>query len=333
MVTVDLEFTTSGHTLSGIISQPAHTKARALVVFIHGYGKTDVRGWDMYSELRSRFAALGIASVTWDKPGQGRSEGSFDINQPVASSAHEVMDAITHLRTRQIPGAQRIGLWGISRAGWIAPMVLARDRAIRFWISVGGVTAEDNYFYLLKSNLSYEGSTPEEAEAIMQEWKDGVTVLRRGGSYDEYCAATPRLRANTYVARMGGLIFTRSTFEREQNEIRTRNRLAEVDPETWMPIYVQAFDTMLSALEVDVLALFGEKDRNVDWRKTRAFYESTIGRNRAATLTIQTFPEGNHNIDVSLSGSLREMESMRTGRKCDGFFEAQVEWLQQHVLE
>src|SRR5688572_31646632 len=46
-------------------------------------------------------------------------------------------------------------------------------------------------------------------------------------------------------------------------------------------------------------SLFGEKDRNVDWRKTRALYAETIGRNPRARLTVRTFPDGNHNLHRS----------------------------------
>ena len=332
VTTTDFVFVSNGLTLSGIISQPAQDEAKALIVFVHGYGGTDVRGANMYADLRQRFAELGIASATWDKPGQGRSEGKFDINQAVDSSAQEVLDAVAWLRANKVPGAERIGIWGISRAGWIAPIALSRDPAISFWISVGGVTAEDNYFYLLQSNLPYEGSTAAEAETIMQEWKRGLAIFRAGGSYAEYCAATPHLRANAYIARMTGETFTRERYEREQAEFRNLRAPLLVEPETGMAINVLNFDAMLAGLDIDVLALFGEKDRNVDWKKTRAFYEATIGRNPRASLTVRTFPDGNHGIDVAETGSLREMQGMGSRRKSDGYYEAQIEWLKTHVL-
>lgn len=332
ITTTDFTFVSHGVSLSGIISQPAQQKAKALIVFVHGYGRTDVRGWDMYADLRARFAVLGIASVTWDKPGQGRSGGTFDINQPVASSAQEVLDAVAYLRAKQIPGAEKIGLWGISRAGWIAPIALSRDRAITFWISVSGTTAEDNYFYLLQSNLRYEGSSVEEAQLIMQEWKSGYALFRRGTSYEEFCSATKHLRANAYIARMTGDEYTRETYERNQAAFREARVLPPVDPETGMAIYIQNFATMLSSLDIPVLALFGEKDLNVDWRKTRAFYQSTIGKNPRASLTVKSFPNANHNIDVCSTGSMREMESMTMRRKSDGYYESQIEWLKTHVL-
>ena len=72
-------------------------------------------------------------------------------------------------------------------------------------------------------------------------------------------------------------------------------------------IYVPGFRDLLGRLDMPVLALFGEKDRNVDWRKTRALYTETIGRNPKARLTVKTFPDGNHNIHQSRTGGYREM--------------------------
>ncbi len=330
--TRDFAFVSAGRTLSGIISEPIHTQARALLVFVHGYGKTDVRGWDMYADLRSRFAELGITTVTWDKPGQGRSEGTFDINQPVDSSAQEVLDAVAHLRSQRVPGVGKLGLWGISRAGWIAPLALSRDPDITFWISVSGVTAEENFFHFLKSNLPYEGSTFAEAEALMQERKHGWDILRAGGSYDDYLAATKNFWANAFIGRMLGPVYSRDTYEAEQAWLRESGDRAPIDMETGLALYIQDFPTLLSRLDIDVLALFGEKDLNVDWRRTRALYASTLGANRHATLTVTTFPDGNHNIDVCETGSMREMQTMMRKSKSDGYYEAQVAWLNTHVL-
>ncbi len=330
--TSDFEFVSGGRNLSGIIDQPTHCEARALVIFVHGYGNTDVRGWNMYSDLRTRFSELGIASATWDKPGQGRSEGEFDINQAVDDSAREVLDAIAHLRANEVPGWKHIGLWGISRAGWIVPIAISQDPGIKFWISVSGVTAEDNYFYLLKSNLPIEGRTGQEAEALMAEWKRGFEIFRAGGSYEDYRAATRNLRNDPFIKRMMGKGYTKEEYESEQASYLGGESEVQLDEETGMPVYVRNFDEMLRGLNIDVLALFGEKDRNVDWRKTRALYEATIGENPDATLTVRSFPDGNHNIDRSETGSIREMSDMQERVKAAGYYDVQIEWLKGSAL-
>ena len=177
MITSDFEFISGDKKLSGIIDQPKEGPTHALIVFVHGSGMTDIRRENRYFDLRSRFVGLGIACVMWDKPGQGKSEGIFDENQPLEESAKEVLDAITWLRANKIPGVKKIGLWGSSRGGWVAPMAMAQAQDIHFWISVSGVAAEDNKYYLMKSNLPLEGHTKEETEMLMEEWKKDVKFL------------------------------------------------------------------------------------------------------------------------------------------------------------
>jgi hypothetical protein len=72
----------------------------------------------------------------------------------------------------------------------------------------------------------------------------------------------------------------------------------------------------------------------VDWRKAHALYEATIGRNPRAKLACRTFREGNHNISVSATGSVREVEGMpgNAGVKCEEYYDARIEWLRTHVL-
>jgi len=76
-----------------------------------------------------------------------------------------------------------------------------------------------------------------------------------------------------------------------------------------------------------VLAIFGEKDRNVNWRNTVALYSETIGKNPNASLTIRTFPDGNHNLQQARTGGLREMLQASEHRASDGYYEAMSDWL------
>jgi hypothetical protein len=335
MSTEDFEFVSGGRTLSGIMDQPASGEAQALIVFVHGSGPTNVREENRYFDLRRRFARLGIASVVWDKPGLGRSEGEFDDNQPLVESAQEVLDAVACLRDRSVPGSNKIGIWGTSRGGWVAPIAMSQDPAIAFWISVSGVPAEDNKYYLMKSNLPLEGRTPEETDRIMAEWKLGRQLFMQGADYGAYLAATETLRSDPVVSYLAGdLTGTREDYEAEQLAYMQSNEMYEFDEETVSVIRVQNFSEMLSGLEVDVLALFGDRDTNVDWRKARALYEATIGRQVNATLAVRTFPGCNHAMNQSETGSVREVNGtpIGTAMTCDGYYETQIEWLREHVV-
>ena len=112
--TENVQFSSSGLTLDGLLTVPVDRATKGIVVIVHGYGPTNVVERGAYSGLRRAFASRGFGTLVWDKPGRGRSEGTFDRNQSVESSAQEVLDAANYLQSRGIPGTDFIGLWGIS---------------------------------------------------------------------------------------------------------------------------------------------------------------------------------------------------------------------------
>lgn len=330
----DFEFVSEKKTLSGIIDQPMSGEAKALIILVHGSGTTDIRRENRYSGLRNRFTELGITCVTWDKPGMGRSQGDFDANQPPEESAQEILDAVAYLQKAKVPGSNKIGIWSISSGGWIAPIAISKDTNIKFWISVSGVPPEDNKYYLMESNLPLEGRTLKETKLLMDELKHGRQILIQGGKYDSYLAATENLRKDTSVFYFAGdLTGSKEQFEAEQKAYLNAKHKYEFD-ENISLIRVSGFERMLSKLGINVLALFGEKDTNVNWRKTLALYKTTIGQNPHATLTVHTFPNANHNINVSKTGSVREVEGMPVGAGVisKGYYETQINWLKKHII-
>jgi pimeloyl-ACP methyl ester carboxylesterase len=277
------------------------------------------------------FTGIGIATVIWDKPGCGKSEGLFDPDQSVDSSATEVLDAIREIRARALPGSGKIGLWGISRAGWIAPLAIARDPSITFWISVSGTDAEENFPYLLESNLRIEGRSEAEIAHLVGEWKRGFAITSHGGTFEEYRAATQDLRRDPFMTFLSdGAEETKANFLAEQ--ARFTSGAFKIDPGSGLMIYVPDFDTVLRRLNIPVLALFGERDRNVNWRSTMVLYGRTIGRNPKASYTVRTFPDGNHNLQQAPTGGLREMMQMTDHRPASGYQQAMTDWLRAKVL-
>ena len=157
----------------------------------------------------------------------------------------------------------------------------------------------------------------------------------QGGGYKSYLEATTHLRKDPAIFYFAGnLTSSPEEYEAQQEAYMKTESQYEVDEETYSILRVRNFDKMLNGLNIDVLALFGEKDTNVDWRKTQELYKSTIGLNPNATLTIHTFPKGNHSINVTQTGSVREVEEtpIGSGNKCEGYYQTQMAWLRKHVL-
>ena len=145
------EFEFEGFTLNGVLNLPEGDVPKGLVLIVHGSGRTNAVAQNWHGDIRYQFVKLGYASLMWDKMGCGASEGSFDYNQPVQNSALEVIAAIETLKEKEIPGSEFVGLWGISRAGWINPLVINQYQDIKFWVSVSGVDEKENFKGLLKN--------------------------------------------------------------------------------------------------------------------------------------------------------------------------------------
>ena len=79
----------------------------------------------------------GVAVFGYDKRGVGGSTGdwqtaSFEV------LAGDVVAAFDYLKTRKDIDATRIGLLGVSQAGWIMPLAAVRAKDLAFLISISG---------------------------------------------------------------------------------------------------------------------------------------------------------------------------------------------------
>ena len=308
----------------GFIEAPEQ-KAKGLVVLIPGHGPTDFGAGAEYLELRKAFKDHGFTVCFWDKAGCGQSEGEYNHNQSVESSAHEALTAIAKIKTLQVAGSDWMGLWGISRAGWICPLIIEQDPSIAFWISVSGTDPFENSRYMLEANLRAENRSEPEIELLLQEWDFYQKVLVRGGeTYESFLAGISNLMQDPYY-NSNNFQFTEEIFLAIQNAYQ--NSGMRYDETTNLAIMVDGFEQKLKAINLPVLAILGEKDSQVDWRKTQVFYEATIGKNSKADLTIKTFPNGNHTIQQCESGGIDEDLEPFGYAVCDGYYETMLQWL------
>jgi predicted acyl esterase len=330
MKTESFEFVHDGKKLSGLLDLPTEQKPTSIVLIVQGSGKSNIVAGNWYYDLRSNFARLGIACCIWDKPGCGKSEGVFDIDQTVQSSANEVIAAIKELKQRKTEGADKIGLWGISRAGWICPLVMQQYPSIAYWISVSGTDDKENFGYLLETNFRIEGRSEVQTKLLVAEWQHGNDVFRKRGTFSEYQAATQNLRKDSFWLSISGPPYTEEGYLLSQKKFISEHH--EFDEKTGLMIYVPHFVNTLEKINCPVLAIFGEKDANVNWRKTIALYKETIGKKSKAGLTIKSFPDCNHNIQKCKTGGMREANENQNKYvpPCDGYFNTMSAWLREN---
>jgi len=320
-------FEFEGVVLNGVLNIPETTTPKGIVLIVHGSGKTNAVAQNWYADVRNTMVNAGYATYMWDKMGCGASQGAFDYNQTVSNSALEVIAAIHTLQKEKVPGAKTIGLWGISRAGWINPIVINQYKDIAFWISVSGVDDKENFNYLFEENLKIQGVPKDTIALLSKELKEGARLSYEGKSFETYMKATQNLRKNEFLQRFNNHT---DVTEKGYYDYQKKFMQEEFDQEVGLQIYVKDFDTILSNVNCPVLALFGEKDKNVDWQKTKALYQKTLGKN--TDLTVISFLNANHNLFQCETGGFYEFQDHNLPWiRPEGFLETMAQWLNEKL--
>ena len=231
--------------------------------------------------------------------------------------AEEVRDAIGYLKTRDDIDSSKIGMWGISQAGWVMPKVCASSPDVAFVIAVSvpvGTIAEQDVFRV-RHTMSADGYTKEETESALE-------VIRR----------------------LRGLIDKRAPFDEALKLYR------EFESEPWghfvsskptVDLYgfaksLFALDKPpdVSAIKCPVLAVFGQKDMIVDVAESAARYTETLKAAGNDDVRVKVIPNANHGIALAETGGQLEAERMRESgdwRHAPGYLELMGRWLEARV--
>jgi uncharacterized protein len=146
----EVQWQSEGVTISGSLFKPAKGRGPfPVVVFVHGSGPVS-RG-SPYG-LHAYLAHHGFASLVYDKRGVGRSGGVY-VHQidsaRLALLANDAIEGIKLINKRSDIDTTRIGVWGISQAGWIVPIVAAKSPSVDYTVIVSGPTTtvdQEGYF-------------------------------------------------------------------------------------------------------------------------------------------------------------------------------------------
>jgi pimeloyl-ACP methyl ester carboxylesterase len=168
---VPATFASGDARLAFTLDLPAGTGPFPAVVAGHGSGRVTR---DQLAWLASEFTRLGFAVLRFDKRGVGESTGTFvfvgvrDSPEVFPQLASDIAAGVRFLRTRSEIDPRRIGLAGVSQAGWILPEAARELGGVAFLVLLSGpvctVGQEVYYSDLVENNTSRPLS---EADALL----------------------------------------------------------------------------------------------------------------------------------------------------------------------
>ncbi|HTA40295.1 MAG TPA: alpha/beta hydrolase [Candidatus Acidoferrales bacterium] len=149
-------FRSEGVTLYGLLLEPPDVVEPPLVVFVHGSERTSDIG--IYYE--AMLTAQGVSTFFYDKRGTGKSGGTY--TQDFILLAKDAANAAAAARKLAAGRYGRIGFFGGSQGGWVAPLAALNAGADFLEVGFGVVgTALEQDQWQVDYQLAEDGFGPE----------------------------------------------------------------------------------------------------------------------------------------------------------------------------
>ena len=285
--TEKITFQSNQFRVEGELRMPEEEGRHPLVIMVHGDGpayRTSFR------KLKETMLRAGYATLIWDKPGYGQSKGEFSRNHLREERAEILVAAINHMKTHPRIDADRIGVWGISQAGYVIPRALLKTNQISFMILVGcpGENGIKQTAYLIRRQLQLEGLSDEEAKQM----EDHFIQLYYAETFEQYIKHAKPLYDNPVQRTLGfvSALWNETNFKPHSHE----------EEGFFDPI------TVIKKTTIPTLVFFGEKDTQVNPIQGLEAYKKALTQAGNKNFRVELIPNTDHNLILSKTGSMKE---------------------------
>jgi pimeloyl-ACP methyl ester carboxylesterase len=305
----EINFRSGKFRLAGDLRMPDGEGPHPAIIMVHGSGGATRNGAVPFTPLIEIFLRNGYAVFSWDKPGSGESTGNF--NDELTQRAEILVDGIEVLTEHPSIDPDRIGLWGISQAGWIMPLAIDQSENVTFMIVVSG-GAEDSIeqmAYQIGQKVACSDGSVEHEALTERYWSQ----QSKATSYDEYQEAVEILLEIPGVKRYTGLEMT------EERDWKPRNR-------KW-DSFIDPMD-IIEYTTIPMLVFYGELDKNIDPVQGAEAYEAALTKAGNQDYQIVVIPGVAHILTPAKTGCLNEPVSTSYVPE---YLETMDTWLQDHA--
>lgn len=299
-----IEFSHKTFSLSGELLIPGGPGKHPLVIMVHGDGPAYM---SYFSTIKNSFLTAGYATLMWDKPGYGRSGGEFSRDHLLMERAEILLKAIEIMKSHPGIHAEKIGVWGISQAGYVIPMALEKTNDISFMILVG-VGGEDGIkqtAYYIEQQLICEGSDEDKAMKARQNFID----LCYASNYDDYLKNAKPLVEDKEIRKMD---FVSGIWTEQEWKPKDKD-----DEGFYDPIHI------IENTGIPSMVFFGDLDKNVNPVQGFQAYQLAFEKAGNPNYVVKMIEGSDHNIIISETGCLKE----RSERTAEGWSNYDPEYL------
>jgi uncharacterized protein len=269
---------------------------------------------DAYRLYAYFFGSHGIAALIYDRRGIGESKGDTEQSGMI-ELAQDVVEAVHALQKMPVIDGKRIGTWGHSQGGWIAPYAAAQSADVAFVISQSGpaVSAAEQEIYRVENNARGAGLTDAEVEAAVQYEQLLMNWVKTGEGRDQILA-----------------ISRASAAERWARFVELRDSLPEHPSSRSLKFWHLDPAPELAKVRVPILAIYGSRDSFVPVEKSVSILKQALAKagNQQATITI--LPDAAHGLWATKRDTFRELAASPGFHK--DYWRTLLTWLKKQNL-
>lgn len=168
-----------------------------VIVMLHGAERA-TRDRFIYRITGNLFLERGLAVLTYDKRGAGQSGGDYE-NTTYEQLIQDAVAAIAYLRNRSDIDPNRIGIFGVSESGWLAPEIIERSGDIAFLINKVGSTLS------VRATVAWEMFNDLQADGIdADSAREQTDIILRIWSWQETADETERIALQAVLEQWAG---------------------------------------------------------------------------------------------------------------------------------
>ena len=255
---------------------PAGPGPFPVVLGVEGSGPSTRSAWGDWPD---RLAAAGLATLAWDKPGCGASEGDWR-DQTLDDRATEVLAAAAAVRDHPAVAGRPVAALGGSQGGWVAPLAASRSDGLAAVVAVSGpgVTVAVQERYRIAHQLADGGLPPDEVAEAVAVYDARVAALVRGDPPAAVLAAEAGVRDRAWWPALG---------DETAEELAFLAGILAHDP---VPV--------LERVRCPLLAVWGGRDLLVPVVASLAAFDDALRRGGNDRATLVVLPTADHGLRV-----------------------------------
>jgi uncharacterized protein len=316
--------------LAGTLTLPEGDAPHPAVVLVTGSGPQnrdeEIFGFKPFKIIADHLTRAGIAVLRYDDRGVGGSTGA-SVDATTADFADDALAAVALLAARPEIDPARIGIFGHSEGGIVAPIAATKSDRVAFIVLLAGPSWPGDTIIMsqVETLMRVGGADSITMAHSLTTQRMVFEALRTNTGWDDVHA---RMREAMRASVDSMPAEARAMITNVDSTIEARIEMQLSSTRSgWFRHFID-FDpaTVLRAVRVPVLALFGEKDVQVPAKMNIQRMKEAFKKGGVRDFTIKVIPSANHLFQVAEKGTVDEYATLPK-RFAPGLLETISGWI------